>query len=225
MIISHEHKCIFIHIPRTAGTSIERTLCAAMGIEAWCSYIGEPREVVLNVGELDRFPDLYDDPHRKIYEGCKHLRARELRQLVDMGVWESYFKFAFVRNPWSQTLSSFRKMRKGMSAAKRLLFPNTKFHFNLGLKVKYDMLGRSAAQQVDFISDEKGEIIVDFIGRFENLHADFKTVCNEIGLKAALYESHDATNSAHYRDQYFEWGRKIVTRVKADDIRHFDYEF
>lgn len=225
MIISHEYKCIFIHIPRTAGTSIERSLCAAMGIEAWCSYIGEPREVVRSFGELDKFPDLYDDPHRKKYEGCKHLRARELKQLVDEGVWDCYFKFAFVRNPWSHSLSSFRKLRKGMSPAERLLYPNTKFFFNLGLKIKYDLFGASAARQVDFISDEKGEIIVDFIGRFESLHDDFSTVCDEIGLEAALYESHDATNSARYRDQYFEWGKKIVTREKADDIRLFGYTF
>ena len=225
MIVSDEHQFIFIHIPRTAGTSIERSLCEAMGIENWCSFIGESREVVRSFGELDKIPDLYDDPHRKKYEGAKHLRAKELKRLVGQSVWESYFKFTFVRNPWGRSLSSYRKMRKGMHPAKRILFPDTKFFFNQGLKVKYDLLRRSGAQQIDFIADEKGEIIVDFVGKFEDVHGDFKTVCNKIGIKTKLCDSHDATNSHKYRDQYYEWGREIVAHAKADDIRHFGYSF
>ena len=111
MIISHEHRFIFIHIPRTAGTSIEKSLCAAMGIDNWLSFIGAPRS------NLKKYTPLGDYnyviyPERKIHQGQKHIPAKQLRARLGESIWDDYFKFSFVRNPFDHTLSLYLKKSK-----------------------------------------------------------------------------------------------------------------
>jgi hypothetical protein len=38
---------------------------------------------------------------------CKHITARELRQIVGHRIWDEYYKFSFVRNPYDKLLSEY----------------------------------------------------------------------------------------------------------------------
>ena len=114
MIVSHEHRFIFIHIPRTAGTSIEKSLCAAMGIDDMPSFIGERRSNLEKYARRDGY-NYVIYPERQIYEGQKHITAKHLKSYVGERIWNSYFKFSFVRNPFDHTLSVYLKYIKELN--------------------------------------------------------------------------------------------------------------
>src|SRR5690606_39458213 len=91
-MISHKHKCIFIHIPKCAGSSI--------------------RDFYFDTPNLDwRTPNyelLYGwCPKRRIH--LQHATAKQLleTELITENDWNDYFKFTFVRNPWDRAYSSY----------------------------------------------------------------------------------------------------------------------
>lgn len=77
-MISDQHKCIFIHIERTGGTSVERT--------------------IFNIGPNDKPP---------INTTIKHATALRSKQIFGEERWGDYFKFSIVRNPWDLVVSNY----------------------------------------------------------------------------------------------------------------------
>lgn len=67
-------------------------------------------------------------------------------------------------------------------------------------------------------------MIVDFIGRYENLEADFATVAARLGIAGNLAWV-NASRHAGYRDYYDDVTRVIVAKRFARDIAAFDYRF
>jgi hypothetical protein len=93
-MISHKHHCIFVHIPKTGGSSIEDVI-----------WPGERTEADLWMGFISRYSNKYQTG------GLQHLLARQIREEVGAEVFDSYFKFTFVRNPWDKAVSQFASMR------------------------------------------------------------------------------------------------------------------
>ena len=79
-MIVHKYKCIFVHVPRTSGTSIE----SEFGINMDLKKSGK------NISD-------------------KHLRASDIFNSIDESTWKSYFKFTLVRNPWDRVVSIFQQ--------------------------------------------------------------------------------------------------------------------
>src|SRR5689334_15820095 len=83
---------VFIHVPKTGGTSIERLL----GLERpECLWSPSP---MAGLAPADRTP--------------QHFTWRELRPHLPPGLAASGFKFAFVRNPWDRFLSEYAWRRQ-----------------------------------------------------------------------------------------------------------------
>ena len=92
MPVSHPHKTIFVHIPKTAGTSIE----AVLGMHGAKKDIGV---VPYFNQELDQ--------ERLYGRQLQHLTAQAIRAaLGNESLFRSYFKFAIVRNPWDRLVSA-----------------------------------------------------------------------------------------------------------------------
>lgn len=223
MIISHEHEFIFIHIQRTAGTSIEKSICNALGINQWEGFIGEPRQVAID--KKSEYEDVYFNSRRREFEGKKHITATEMKKFVGDEVWSSYFTFSFVRNPWSRVLSSYLKRRKEFSKHLRLFWPRNKFIFNVAVLYKLGIIGPASKSQFDYISNGNDEIIVDFIGKFERLNEDFGAVCSRTGVDAELTNNNDTTYSRSYKQLYYSITKKIVENHEAEIVDRFDYTF
>lgn len=66
---------------------------------------GERTEADLWMGFISRYRNRYQTG------GVQHLLARQIREEVGAEVFESYFKFTFVRNPWDKAVSQFASMR------------------------------------------------------------------------------------------------------------------
>ena len=95
MPVSHELKCIFVHIPKSGGTSVEN----ALGLLA--DVRNENTETMFG---LIKSPALKKKVRSTSF--LQHLTAKELRRLLP-SQFSSYYRFAFVRNPWSRMVSLY----------------------------------------------------------------------------------------------------------------------
>jgi hypothetical protein len=162
-MVSHHFKCIFVHVPKTAGQSIEQVFLDALG-RTW-----ETRAPLL----MRYNPDPGLGPPL-----LAHLKAQEyvLHGHVAPETFQEYFTFGFVRNPWDRMVSLYRQFGyEGKYGFKNFL-RNTFTHDIC--RTKYWFI----CPQVEYLHDKRGDSLVDFIGRYENLEKDFKKICTALGL-------------------------------------------
>ena len=140
--------------------------------------------------------------------------------------FRTYFKFAFVRNPWDWLVSRYH-----WSKYHQRLF-NCSFDEFLRRLEKRIRLSKTAL----WLEDEAlkpqldrlmigGRIVVDFVGRFENLQSDFNLVCSKLRIEPRRLHHVFKSTHAHYADYYSDETRKIVERLYAIDIAAFGYHF
>jgi chondroitin 4-sulfotransferase 11 len=182
-MISHGHKCIFVHIPKTGGTSVEVALQGHP----------EPDSII-------------------------HKTALEYKN-QNSDIWDDYFKFTIVRNPWDLMVSWWKwRMRN-----KKTTFPG--FIKNQKNLIPGNEYLKPGLTYFDFISDGNN-ILVDKICRFENLQEDFDDVCKEIGIIPQQKLPHkNEMKRTHYSDYYDDKIRKRVADKFKKDIEYFNYEY
>ncbi len=149
---------------------------------------------------------------------------------------ERYFSCSFVRNPWDRVVSAFFYLNQG---GENVVDRINNWHYlsnyegNFSSFVKEE-LGREKPRifremhfkpQYKYICDTKNRLVVDFLGRYENLERDFHRLRNELGLSIDslphLHESHHRD----YKDYYSKQTRELVAQAYEKDIELFDYSF
>jgi len=202
-MISTDERWIFVHIQKTGGNSIR----SALGVER-------------------------NDPH-------KHFSARELRQLYGDDAWQRGFKFAFVRNPWDRLVSwwSMIECTRLSSTSDATLNNFIRYVIQHAQTfdefisrctdeiVDSDGLKQIFRNQIDYLVDDAGAVIVDFIGRFEQLQADFDEVTNRLGLGNISLPRINVSRHASYPEYYTPATAQQVGRLYARDIERFGYQF
>lgn len=149
----------------------------------------------------------------------KHARPSDIRDIVGERLWDATFTFCFVRNPFDRLVSLYHYHQQ-RRADRHPLASALPFEEWLAAGGS----GSAARSQVAFVTDDAGRQVVDYVGRFEHLEADFATVCDRIGIAARL----DRVNSSahrHWSTYYTPRARAIVEERFAEDLRHFGYGF
>jgi len=230
MIVSHQHKFIFLKTKKTAGTSIELALSALCG----------ERDVITPLAEIDeglraggrgaqnwRLHGWWGSPRpfferrflkftAEDYGFYNHMPAEQARKLLnDDTVWRSYFKFAFDRNPWDRQVSFYHHRYR--REAEPPPFP----HF-----IKGDARARINNYEIYSIG---GDVAVDFVGRYEKLEEDLKHALGQVGLTLDQPLPRAKTtfrkSAKSYRDYYDADTREIVGDWYAREIKLLDYAF
>ena len=82
-----------------------------------------------------------------------------------------------------------------------------------------------AYNQLDYLEDGNGSILVDFIGRFENFSEDLHTVAMKAGIQLGGITHTNVSVHRHYSTYYTSELEKIVRERFARDIEYFGYDF
>jgi hypothetical protein len=148
------YRCVFVHIPKSAGVSVSKTL----------------------FGNL----------------GGGHKTFQAYQRFFPEATLDQYFKFTFVRHPYTRVQSAYHYLKQGGMNATDQAWSNE----HLAEVPSFDVfvaehLARTEIQswqhfrpQVAYLQDTTGKLRVDFIGRFESLQSDFDQVCEAIGVEA-----------------------------------------
>ena len=81
--------------------------------------------------------------------------------------------------------------------------------------------------QSDYLKGDKGEISMDFIGKFESLQSDWDILAQKLGIpQRKLEKTNVSVNKVTYKEYYSSRViRKVVEEGLAEDIENFGYEF
>ena len=210
-MISHDKKCIFIHIPKCGGTSIEDVI--------WPKDRGRA-EKDLWMGFVTRFENKYQTG------GLQHLLAWQVRQEVGRDVFSAYYKFAFVRNPWDRIVSQFAYMQQRPDLMDYLgMSSETEFKSYLELiRLKEHV---QWMPQVRFLLDHDGSVLVDQIGRLEVFDKDCAKIFADLGLGLDQLPGHVNRSTRQAFQYYYSDCEAIetVADIFAEDISFLGYEF
>lgn len=208
MLISKKHNFIFVHIYKNAGTSITHAL-RPFSLSQW-------QWMAHKILKKTSFPSPFFDPH----PFHDHIMASEIIDSLGRDKFNSFFSFAIVRNPWDWQVSLYKYMLKLKTHHQHEL---VKALGNFEEYIKW-RCENEVRYQKDFIYSENNELLVNFVGRYENLDADFKQICSHIGISASLPKL-NISNTKPYQDYYTEKTKDLVKRAFEPDIKTFEYSF
>lgn len=206
MYFNDNAKWIFIHIPKTGGTTIKK-----------CFY-GRPHHAPLLDDRFGR--------HRSVIHIPPEYRNKN----------RNYFKFTIVRNPWDRLLSYYSflcqcaiqgKEKHEIDAWRINGFKhwlmNDQFYPTWAAPPQpYEQI----RNQLDFITNEQNEIEIDYIIRFEDYEEDLIKMRFYVEMHEANPISiHNPSVHKDYRLVYDDEMIEFVAHHHKRDIDYFDYSF
>jgi hypothetical protein len=139
--------------------------------------------------------------------------------------------FTFTRNPWDRLVSVYFYLKNGNTTSgdkkdcNRYLAQYSSFE---DMVLNWDDILFNQIhfkEQYKWVCDDNGELIPDFIGRFENLQEDFDIICDKIGIPQQQLPHKNKSKHKHYTEYYDDETKQIVAEKYAKDIEYFGYEF
>ncbi len=206
MIISTLHKFIFAAIPKTGTHSVRQALREHMGDQ-------DLEQVGLFVKKHFPIPEL-----AKLQHG--HLSLSQVRPHIPPEEWKTFFKFAFVRNPFDRFVSYCAFMTRDSGQFER--DPKG---------VMRHILEKPPLQHILFqpqhllLTDADGLLLADYVGRVEELQRSYDEVCEQIGIPTAQLEKINTSRRGSYRDYYDQPLIDGIASLYSRDLELFDYRF
>jgi hypothetical protein len=213
-MLSIEYRFIFIHIPKTAGTSITSILQEL------------PARRFVRLQELLLFPRRVRPWHVR-----RHDTALNIRSKIGDDQFARFFKFAVVRNPWDLMVSSYfwwtQKATRWsvFDEDTRVIAEMNGFCEFARSHYGACMINEFRGDMLDLITDLNGRVIVDYVARFERLDDDMLEICRRIGVPYRPLPRANFTERKPYREYYDEETRNLIGWRFQREIALFGYEF
>jgi Sulfotransferase family len=200
-MISLQKSFLFVHIPKTAGNSIQSVL----------REYAEDQLVALRKEQdgIERFG--LRNPKYKVK---KHSTLGEYHDALGDEQFGKLYKFTCVRNPWDRMVSYHFTPTQNPETWDRQ---------------KFRAIISKAVSVPDYLRLGNGEedpfANVDYIMRFENLADDFRAVCTAISISPPTLPQYNRSSREHYSKYYDDELREFVRARFASEIERFDYRF
>jgi hypothetical protein len=210
MLLAYTPAFIFLHVDKVAGSSIQ----AALVQYAEGRDNSRLRRKLVWLGALNRLTRLY-----RSLEFPEHVTAATVKRCLPADFYGAAFKFAFVRNPYDRIVSRYAYLVNNVRHRDHGRVMRMSFEDFIRWEDR-----RNTISQHRYVTDAKGRMIVDFVGRYERLLADFASVCGRLGLTAELPLT-NVSGHPEYRTYYTSQTRSLVERLCAYDLELFGYDF
>ncbi len=200
-MISFRKSFLFVHIPKTAGNSIQSVLRG----------YSEDQLVALRKEQdgIERF-----GLRNAKYKIKKHSTLKEYSEALGDEQFRSFYKFTCVRNPWDRLVSYYFTPTQKPEAWNRK---------------KFRQIISEAPSVAEYLQLEDREedpfANVDCIIRFENLNEDFRAVCKRLDISPPPLPQYNRSTREYYSKYYDNELRELVRRRFAREIERFGYSF
>lgn len=224
-MISHDLKCIFIHIPKAAGTSIEQKLGHFKQLSRGVQDHRTIRQLqpITLLDLFNRGPRTTSHfSHGALLKTFIRQRIKEPPPITPHQ-YHTYYRFTFVRNPWSRAFSWYKNVMRDKIHQAELSIPEHCSFKDFLFKYPNQW---ALMPQLHWIVDSQGNLPYHFIGRFENLSSDFAKVCEDLEIEdKTLPKLVSGSSTENYCDFYDEGMKKLLSEKYADEIELFNFKF
>ena len=205
MILSFAHRFLFVAIPKTASQAVRLALRPHLAPGDWEQHmlLGQKTIPVPQIAAL----------------GHGHVSAAQIRPFIRPERWPHLHKFAFVRDPVDRFLSyswfihrQSDLMQRDPLGTMKAMLSTPEWRAKIMLRPQHE-----------FICDAGGEVMVDFVGRYETLQADFASIGARLKLPIGLLESVNAGPRPVGEIPLDAELTAMLSEVYAADFRLFDY--
>ncbi len=239
MIVSHAHKFIFLKTRKTAGTSLEIALSKVCGPDDILTPIDFDEDMRLEL--TGKRPQNYAKPLAKHTAGqlyrylrsrerapiyTEHMTAVDARKRLGEQVWNGYFKFTIVRDPFDRMLSRYFWSMKARPRHRQ----------EWGIE-SLDQFMRYRAEYVNenwLIYTQGDKLVVDDAVRFEHFETDLARISQRIGLDHNIFDDMKSIRAkSDFRPDTSVRQKpentlgpaqaEIIRRLCAKEIEAFDY--
>ena len=209
MLISYTKKFIFIHNYKVGGTSIA---------SAFESYGKTTKSYRIN-----KFLDKYT-----AFKGYKafrgHITASELKEEIPGFVFNNFFKFGFVRNPYDWHLSLYNYGKENNKLKEHNIYKSFE-NFDQYIDWRAQNV---TTRQKDFFFDSHNMSLMNYIGRFENLDSEIEQISNKLGISVVIPRMNQSINSKRKFEEKVTdlspYSIKIINDLYHDDFDLFGYD-
>ncbi|CAG1023101.1 hypothetical protein MTYM_02197 [Methylococcales bacterium] len=203
-MLSLNYNFVFVHIPKTAGNSIQNALKTYSDDKIVCltSY----------QDGVERFEVISD-----LFNTNKHSTLAEYKNEYGNTLFEKLFKFTCVRNPWERAISYYFSPHRGQVKWSRHDFIG--FINQIQPVSHYISIGDGHQPLIHAVNN------IDYIIRFESLEMDFRKTCDMIGISATPLIVRNKSTREAYNKYYDNETRDMVCERFNEEIQYFGYSF
>ena len=214
-MISRAKNFIFVHVPKTAGNSVQNALFP---------YSEDKRTVISGKDEVEQFG--VSHPGSDLW---KHSTIAEYQKALEPAFFDAALKITVLRNPWDRMISAYfywaeqDAVRMGRQKDTDLDFDEGKFREFISKRVGYRGLicGRNPDGKLKKIDQHS----IDVFRRFEHLHGDMDTLADRLGIPRVKLVQRNASRHRPYASYYTESLRDVVAERFERDIAYFGFTF
>lgn len=221
MIISTSHGFLFVHVPKTAGTAL---------MQALEPFSTNPKRTL--VGSVLRRLPIVEAPEKAYLRG--HEPAFRMRAKLSPQVFDRFFRFAVVRNPYDHAVSHYEFMKQfrieRLAARVRKMSFVEFLRFRMKRPFWTDTIFAHQPEQSWFVADHDNRLLVNRILYYETLQSDFERLAADLRLGEVTLRKVNPTKTkaetrsfASYADYYDAESLELVRQIYARDFGNFGY--
>ena len=214
MIISRGRRYIFVHIPKTGGTSL------AVALEARAMkddiLIGDTPKARQRRGRLEGLT-----ARGRVW---KHMSLADAEGIVSADEMAAFFVVTLVRNPWDRMVSYYHWLRAQSfdHPAVRLAQAS---EFSGFLRAEATAESLRASSYESYVAGPDGGTLCNAFVRLEHLGEDLAPLEAHLGFRLEVPHLNRSERPRDYREAYADIDAARVAEICAADIARFGYAF